>query len=128
MSRYKKREQLAFAREREKLAEELGGIKDLEKLPNAIVISDPERERHAVLEARKLKIPIVALIDTDGDPTLIDYPVPVNHSAAASIKLIYQTIGEELLVAPAAPPIEEEGVNAATEPAAEAPEQEKEHA
>jgi small subunit ribosomal protein S2 len=66
----------------------LGGIKDMRRLPNAIFIIDTRKERTAVLEARRLDIPIIALADTNSDPDEIDYPIPANDDASKSISLI----------------------------------------
>src|SRR5205085_873475 len=74
--------------EMSKLERFLGGIKDMHRLPDAIFIVDPKKERIAVLEARKLKIPIIAVIDTNCDPDEIDYPIPGNDDAIRAVKLM----------------------------------------
>ncbi|MBV9103932.1 MAG: 30S ribosomal protein S2, partial [Candidatus Eremiobacteraeota bacterium] len=76
--RLPKKEVAALADELEKLERFLGGIKDMHRLPDAIFIVDPKKERIAVLEARKLKIPIIAVVDTNCDPDEIDYLIPGN--------------------------------------------------
>ena len=88
-----KKEQLMMAREQEKLARILQGIVDLTRLPSALFVVDINKERIAVREANKLGIPVFALVDTNTDPTLVDYPIPSNDDAAASISLIVKTIG-----------------------------------
>jgi small subunit ribosomal protein S2 len=75
----------------------LGGIKDMPRLPDAIYIVDPRKERIAVLEARKLKIPIIAVIDTNCDPDEIDYPIPGNDDAIRAVKLMTSKIADAIL-------------------------------
>ncbi len=96
MEKYTKKEQLSMERQLEKMQDELGGIKQLTRLPDVIIVSDVVEERIAVDEARALGIPVVALVDTNGDPTSVEYPVPVNDSARASLALIYKAIGDAL--------------------------------
>ena len=83
-----KKEVLSLRKEMEKLEKYLGGIKDMKKLPGALFIVDPRKERIAVAEAHKLHIPIVAIIDTNCDPDEIDYPIPGNDDAIRAVKLI----------------------------------------
>ena len=83
-----KKEVLSLSKEMEKLEKYLGGIKDMKKLPGALFIVDPRKERIAVAEAHKLHIPIVAIIDTNCDPDEIDYPIPGNDDAIRAVKLI----------------------------------------
>ncbi len=85
--RYTKKEMLGLEKERVKLAKVLSGIRTLERLPEALFIIDPKKEHIAVLEANKLKIPIVAVVDTNCDPEMIDYPIPGNDDAIRAIKL-----------------------------------------
>lgn len=85
---YTKKEQALLLKKKEKLDNFLGGIKDMKKLPDALFVVDPLQEHNAVAEARKLNIPVFALIDTNADPTLIDYPIPANDDAVRSIKLM----------------------------------------
>ena len=75
----------------------LGGIKDMPRLPDAIYVVDPRKERIAVLEARKLKIPIIAVIDTNCDPDEIDYPIPGNDDAIRAVKLMTSKITDAIL-------------------------------
>ena len=83
-----KREKLQITRERAKLEKQLGSISDLNRLPSAIFVVDIMKEKIAVAEARKLNIPTFAMVDTNSDPTLIDFPVPANDDASKSIMLI----------------------------------------
>ena len=85
--RMTKKEVLGITREREKLEKALGGIKTMSELPGAVFIVDVVKEHIAVTEARKLEIPIVAIVDTNCDPDLIDYPIPGNDDAIRSLKL-----------------------------------------
>src|SRR5579872_4878130 len=75
----------------------LGGIKDMPRLPDALFIVDPRKERIAVLEARKLKIPIIAVIDTNCDPDEIDYPIPGNDDAIRAVKLMTGKVADAIL-------------------------------
>jgi small subunit ribosomal protein S2 len=84
---FPKKEILGLQKDREKLSKVLGGIRTIKGLPKALFIVDPKREQIAVTEARKLKIPIVAMIDTNCDPDLIDYIIPGNDDAIRAIKL-----------------------------------------
>ena len=83
-----KKEVLQLRHEMEKLEKFLGGIKDMKKLPGALFIVDPRKERIAVAEARKLNIPIVAIVDTNCDPDEIDYVIPGNDDAIRAVKLL----------------------------------------
>lgn len=94
INKYAKREILTFQREVEKLNLSLGGIKDMDGLPQAAFIIDPKREEIAVLECRKLGIPIVAVVDTNCDPDLIDYVIPGNDDAIRAIKLFVNSMAE----------------------------------
>ncbi len=82
-----KKERIKVGKEVEKLEKNLGGIKDMRKLPGAIVVVDPNNERIAVKEANKLGIPVVAIVDTNCDPEGVDYVVPGNDDAIKSITL-----------------------------------------
>ena len=83
-----KKEVVKLNLEIEKLEKYLGGIKEMKKLPGALFIVDPRKERNAVAEARKLHIPIVAIVDTNCDPDEIDYVIPGNDDAIRAVKLI----------------------------------------
>ncbi|MBM4372127.1 MAG: 30S ribosomal protein S2, partial [Deltaproteobacteria bacterium] len=82
-----KKEVLKLEKQRNKLLRNLGGIQNLRGAPGALFIVDPVNERIAVEEARKLKIPVVAMVDTNGDPDLVDYPIPSNDDAIRAIRL-----------------------------------------
>jgi small subunit ribosomal protein S2 len=92
--RMTKKEVLGITREREKLEKALGGIKSMGELPGAVFIVDVVKEHIAVTEARKLEIPIVAIVDTNCDPDVIDYPIPGNDDAIRSLKLFAGKIAE----------------------------------
>ncbi len=91
-----KRERLMITRERAKLERVLGGISDLNRLPAALFVIDIKREHIAVAEAQKLNIPVFAMVDTNSDPNLADYPIPANDDAFKSIQLITQYIGSAM--------------------------------
>lgn len=88
----KKKERLTRAREREKLEKVLLGIAEMPRLPGAIFMVDVRREHIALNEARKLNIPVIAMVDTNCDPELVDYPIPANDDALRSIELITSVI------------------------------------
>jgi len=92
MATLSKKERLMIAREREKLGRVLGGIEDLSRLPAALFIVDIKKEHIAVKEAQKLNIPTIAMVDTNSDPTLVDFPIPANDDATKSIALISKII------------------------------------
>ncbi len=92
-----KKEVLTLRHEMEKLEKFLGGIKNMDKLPGALFIVDPRKERIAVAEARKLNIPIVAIIDTNCDPDEIDYPIPGNDDAIRAVKLLTGRMADAVL-------------------------------
>jgi len=89
-----KRERLVLDREREKLTRVLGGIEDLGRIPAALFIVDIKREHIAVAEAKRLNIPTFGIVDTNSDPTMIDFPIPGNDDAASSIQYILKHIAE----------------------------------
>lgn len=97
IERFPKKERLKLERRREKLERNLGGIKDMEDLPQALYVVDPKKEEIAVLEARKLGIPVVAITDTNCDPDLIDYLIPGNDDAIRAIKLLTSKIADAVL-------------------------------
>ena len=92
-----KKEVLSLKREQEKLEKSLGGIKDMEKLPGALFIVDPRKERIAVAEAKKLNIPIVAIVDTNCDPDEIDYVIPGNDDAIRAVKLLTSRMADAVI-------------------------------
>ena len=87
-----KKEMLGVQRERDKLLSSLGGIKSMRKLPDALFVIDPKKEEIAVKEANKLHIPVVAVVDTNCDPDLVDYPIPGNDDAIRSAALLTKVI------------------------------------
>ena len=93
-----KKEVVKLNLEIEKLEKYLGGIKEMKKLPGALFIVDPRKERNAVAEARKLHIPIVAIVDTNCDPDEIDYVIPGNDDAIRAVKLIAGIMANAILV------------------------------
>jgi small subunit ribosomal protein S2 len=92
-----KKEILHIEREKEKMKKVLDGIEEMKRLPGAIFIVDTKKEQIAVLEARKLNIPIFAIVDTNSDPTIIDFPIPANDDAAKSISIISRTIADAVI-------------------------------
>ena len=94
--RLPKKEALELDREREKLEKALIGIKAMEQLPSCVFIIDPRKEKIAVAEAQRLGIPIVAIVDTNCDPTGIDYPIPGNDDAIRAVRLITSRIADAI--------------------------------
>ncbi len=92
-----KKEVIKLRLEIEKLEKFLGGIKDMKELPGALFIVDPRKERIAVAEAKKLGIPIVAIVDTNCDPDEIDYVIPGNDDAIRAVKLISATMANAII-------------------------------
>ena len=92
-----KKEVIKLKLEIEKLEKFMGGIKDMKKLPGALFIVDPRKERIAVAEAKKLGIPIVAIVDTNCDPDEIDYVIPGNDDAIRAVKLITETMANAVM-------------------------------
>ena len=82
-----KKERLLLDRERERLDRDLGGIKDMGNLPNLLFVIDTNKEANAIKEARRLGIPVIAIIDSNSDPDTVDYPVPGNDDAARALEL-----------------------------------------
>jgi small subunit ribosomal protein S2 len=91
-----KRERLMLSREREKLGRVLGGIADLSRLPAALFVVDVKREHIAIKEAQKLNLPVFAIVDTNSNPELVDFPIPANDDASKSISLIVNVIGKAI--------------------------------
>ena len=92
-----KKEVLMLTRERTKLERVLGGISEMTKTPSALWIVDTNKEHIAVSEAQKLRIPVVAILDTNCDPDLVDYPIPGNDDAIRSVKLLTHIVGEAVV-------------------------------
>jgi len=96
-----KKELASLNRERMKLERNLRGVRHMEGLPHAVVIVDSAREHIAVAEARRLRIPIVALVDTNADPDVVDYPIAANDDAIRSIRVILQKLIDPVIAATA---------------------------
>lgn len=92
LDRYTKKEQLLISRRLQKFTQELGGIKDLEHLPDAVFLTDMVAEKTAAVEAKRIGCQVIAIVDTNANPTLVDYPIPGNDDAAKSLKLLIDTI------------------------------------
>lgn len=92
-----KKEVVKLKLEIEKLEKYLGGVKEMKKLPGALFVIDPRKEKNAIAEARKLGVPIVAIVDTNCDPDEVDYVIPGNDDAIRAIKLISQTMANAVL-------------------------------
>ncbi len=99
LEKFTKKERASFDRKMEKLEKVLGGIKDMNYLPGLVFVVDVKKEKIAVLEASKLGIPIIGIIDTNADPDPIDFPIAANDDAIKSIKIITQTIVDSLVEA-----------------------------
>ena len=98
-SKMGKQEISAVKREGEKLKRNLEGLRDMGKLPDALIVIDTTREAIAVAEARRLKIPVVAIVDTNSDPDLVDYPIAGNDDAIRAIRIILQKLVDAVVSA-----------------------------
>jgi small subunit ribosomal protein S2 len=94
-----KKEVIGLRKEMDRLEKFLGGIKDMKNLPQAIFIVDPRKERNAILEARKLNIPVFGIVDTNCDPDDVDYIIPANDDALRSVKLIVTKMADAVVEA-----------------------------
>jgi small subunit ribosomal protein S2 len=94
--RINKKERLMLTREKAKLEKVLGGIADLNRLPSAIFVVDIVKEHIAIAEAKNLNIPTIAMVDTNSNPNLVDFPIPANDDAAKSIQLVMRTISDAI--------------------------------
>ena len=110
-----KKEVIKLKAEMEKLEKYLGGIKNMKKLPGAMFIVDPRKERNAILEARKLGIPIVAIVDTNCDPDEVDYVIPGNDDAIRAVKLIASKVADAILEGRQGEQMEDENTEADAE-------------
>ncbi|HET7025590.1 MAG TPA: 30S ribosomal protein S2 [Gemmatimonadales bacterium] len=104
---YTKKEQLLFEREREKLSRNFEGIKNMARLPGALFVVDAKKEKIAVLEANKLGIPVVAIVDTNADPDVITVPIPGNDDAIRAVSLVTGALSDILKEARAQMPLRE---------------------
>jgi small subunit ribosomal protein S2 len=106
-SRYTKKERLLVEREIEKLEKLFAGMKDMKRLPQAVYIADINHDDIALAEARKMKVPVIAIVDTNSNPEGVDYPIPCNDDATAAIELVTSVIAASIkegkTLAPAAP-------------------------
>lgn len=96
INKYVKQEQAAIRREAARLFKNLDGIRAMDTLPDAMFVVDIKREHNAVAEARRLKIPIVAIVDTNCDPDLVDYPIAGNDDAIRSVRLVLTVVVQEI--------------------------------
>ncbi|MBR5542674.1 MAG: 30S ribosomal protein S2 [Oscillospiraceae bacterium] len=112
-----KKEVIKLQAEIAKLEKYLGGVKEMNKLPGAMFIVDPRKERNAIAEARRLGIPVIAIVDTNCDPEEVDYVIPGNDDAIRAIKLISQTIANAVIEARSGEQVEvaDENAEVATE-------------
>ena len=117
-----KKEVIKLTGEIAKLEKYLGGVKEMRRLPSALFVIDPRKERNAIAEARKLHIPIVAIVDTNCDPDEVDYPIPGNDDAIRAIRLISATMANA--VQEGRQGADAEAPEAATEASAEVKEEE----
>ena len=101
MNNYVKQEQSALRREAARLFKNLDGIRTMDSMPDAMFIVDIKREHNAIAEGRRLKIPIVALVDTNCDPDLVDYPIAGNDDAIRSVRLILSVVVQTITQAKA---------------------------
>ncbi len=92
-----KKEVAALKNEKEKLEKNLGGIREMKEMPGAMFVVDPKNERIAVLEAKKLNIPIIGLVDTNCNPEDVDYPIPGNDDAIRAVKLITDVMANAII-------------------------------
>jgi small subunit ribosomal protein S2 len=92
-----KKEVIGLKKEMEKLEKNLGGIKEMKRIPEVMFVVDPKKERIAILEARKLNIPVVGLVDTNCNPGDVDYVIPGNDDAIRAVKLITQVMGNAVI-------------------------------
>lgn len=94
---YTKKEALGMERERAKMEKVLSGVKEMRRMPSAVIVVDCKKERLAIAEANRLDIPVVALVDTNVDPDPVTYPIPANDDALRSIKLIVNLLSESII-------------------------------
>lgn len=97
LKHYTKKERIKLQREKQKLEKNLKGIKDMDELPDALFVIDPEKEANAIKEAKKLGIPVIAVVDTNCDPDMVDVIIPGNDDAIRAIKLFVSAIADAIL-------------------------------
>lgn len=111
--KYTKKERLLIEREIEKLTKLFEGIKNMKKTPAAVFIADIHHDDIALTEARKMKVPVIAIVDTNTDPGLVKYPIPANDDATAAVELITKTIAEAIKANKSATPVAQESATSA---------------
>lgn len=122
MSALPKKEQAVLGKELEKLQRNLGGVRDLKQLPQALFVIDSKREELAIREANRLHIPVVALLDTNSDPDVVDFGIPANDDAIRSVSLMTELVADAILAGTGKEQITaEEMAKGSTTPAVEAP-------
>ncbi len=94
LEKYTKKERLLLDREMDKMERNFGGIVDMKKIPDMMVVVDPNKEEIAVTEAKKMQIPVIAIANTDCDITRVDYPIVMNDSSRGSIELVMNALAE----------------------------------
>ncbi|SNZ09705.1 SSU ribosomal protein S2P [Terribacillus aidingensis] len=112
-----KKEVVGLLKEKERLVKFLGGIKDMERIPDALFVIDPRKERIAIAEAHKLNIPIIGIVDTNCDPDEIDYVIPANDDAIRAVKLLTSKMADAILESKQGEELEEQEAPAAEEAA-----------
>ncbi len=119
MATLPKKEQAVLGKELDKLQKNLGGVRDMTSLPQAIFVIDSKREEIAIREANRLHIPVVALLDTNSDPDVIDYGIPANDDAIRSVSLMCELMADAVLAGSGKEQITAEEMAATEAPAAE---------
>lgn len=115
LASYSKKRQSSLNREKRKIDRNLGGIRDMNRLPEAIVVVDPRKEKNCIHEAQILGIKVVALIDTDSDPDAVDLPIPGNDDSIRSIRLVLNHLGDSVKAGKGNLPEQEKAAVAADE-------------
>ena len=115
-----KKEQSVLTKELEKLQRNLGGVRDMRTLPQALFVVDTKREEIAIREANRLHIPVVGLLDTNSDPDVVDYGIPANDDAIRSVNLMCELVADAILAGSGKEQIsEQEMASGETTPAVE---------
>lgn len=96
-AKYTKKERLLLEREKDRLERFFGGIASLKKIPNLLIVVDIRKEITAIKEASRKKIPVVGIVDTNSDPSLVDYPIPMNDDATKALELVLEYIKQAIL-------------------------------
>ena len=97
LDRLPKQEAASLRRKHDKLRQNLGGLRDMTQIPDIAIVVDPKRESTAIAECRKLGIPIISILDTNCDPSVVDIPIPANDDAIRSIRLIISTLADAIV-------------------------------